>query len=465
MNINGRDYYYDAGRQKYVTILSGEVKIVEKEMLRKELYVQCRGDDKTYKNILHDNFFEKIELKMFEFDPQKPEEYEKSGISCVNTYQRTDVVKRGEEARNEIRVADLRRGVKWIEQYPHINRLLDNLFVSAVRKEYYINWLATALITRRKNRTAVVLRGAQGTGKGLLWEQIIEYAVGYDYCATIGNDDLRTNFNSALESKLFILANEVKGDFRDGNNMYEKLKMYVTDDELRIEQKRVDSRKVRNYFNVMITSNHTTPLQIQHGDRRYTVYETSDKKIKEVAEEEFGETIEQYVRGIKEERDNFIHDLLLYDYDQQKAAQCQDTDEKERIYRASVPKSEIFAYKVKTLDYDFFTNDIVEIAEGMGNESFWALADRSGVPNIEGDQAATIEYVGNDMMQMIRDGGKALNNHLFFFFAIFTGETSPQKIGTALTAHFGTSRSIKLADSRKNVRVRYVDAKIDEIPF
>lgn len=465
MNINGRDYYFDIGRQKHVTVLAGEVKIVEKDMLRKELYAQCREDSKMYNNILRDNFFEKIKAYKFEFDPHKEEEYEKDGISYVNTYRRTDVVKRGEEARSEISVTDLRHGVNWIEQYPHINRLLDNLFVSPDRKEYFINWLATALITRRKNRTAIVLRGAQGTGKGLMWEKIIEYAVGYDYCSTIGNDDLRSVFNSALESKLFILANEIKGDFRDGNNMYEKLKMYITDDELRVEQKRIDSRKVRNYFNVIIASNHTTPLQIQHGDRRYTVYETGDQKIKDVAAEEFKETIEQFVRGLEKERDFFIHDLLLFDYDQQEAAQCQDTDEKERIYRASVPKSEIFAHKVKTLDYEYFMNDIVEIAEAMSDESFWALADRFGVPNIDGDRSATIEYAGNDMLKMVRESGKALNNHLSFFFSIFTGETSPQKIGTALTAHFGTSRSAKLSDSRKNVRVRYIDAHVDGIPF
>ncbi|MDQ7083886.1 MAG: DUF5906 domain-containing protein [Sulfurovum sp.] len=467
MLINGKNYFYDAGRQKHVYVAGSEVKIVEKDMLKKELYNEVRGDEKAYKQRLSENFFEKIEIRYFEFDPHKEEEYKKHGFQTVNTYKKSAVVKKGEKLRENIKVKELKKDISFLTSYPHINRLLDNLFVTDDRKKYFINWLATALITRKKNRTAILVRGRQGTGKGLVWEQIIEYAAGSDYCATIGNDDLSTNFNSAMENKLFILANEIKGMFREGNAMYEKLKMYITDDELRVEQKRLDSRKVKNYFNVFLASNNTTPLQIQSGDRRYTVYETADEKIKDVAEREFDLTIEQFIKKIKEERDGFISDLFCYDYDAQIATQCQDTEEKERIYRASVTKSEIICEKIKSLDVSFFENDVAEIVESMNFNDFFTMVENHKIISVEAGEDAiirTLDLATKTMFQQIREYGKVENRYMVFFYSLFTGETSAQKIGTNLTAHFGSSSTGRFGSS-KATRIRKVKILAENIPF
>jgi len=465
MLINGKQYYYDVGRQKHVTVMGGEVKIIETPMLQKELFVQCNGDERLYKQHMAENFMQKIEIRDFKFDPHEGDEFERYGFPCINTYKKTTIVSEAEALRDVVNVQDLHRNILFLEKYPHINRLLDNLFTTTSRKEYFINWLATALVTRRKNRTAIVVRGAQGTGKGLLWEQIIEYAVGTEYCSTISNDDLTTNFNSALENKLFILANEIKGDFRDGNSMYEKLKMYVTDDELRVEQKRVDSRKVKNYFNVFLASNNTTPLQIQSGDRRYTVYETADTKIKDVGEKELGLTIEQFIKKIKEERNDFIKDLFMFDYDANRASQCQETDEKERIYRASVTKSDIISEKIKQMELKFFENDIQEIIDTMSEGEFFSICDKYGIVNIDGSPTETLRYAVGDMFASISTHGHADNKYFVFFYSLFTGEVSPQKIGTALTAHFGSSKTGRVGDGSKVTRVREVKINHELIPF
>jgi len=465
MLINGKNYYFDVGRQKHVFVAGSEVKIVEKDMLKKELFTEVGGNEKLFKQQLSENFFEKIEIRGFEFDPHKGDEFLKHGFKTVNTYKKTKVIKKCEKSREGMSVKELKKDISFLHQYPHIKCLVDNLFVKDERKFYFLNWLATALITRKKNRTAILLRGEQGTGKGLLWEQLIEYAVGGDYCATIKNHDLSTNFNSTMENKLFILANEIKGDFRDGNSMYENLKMYVTDDELRVEQKRVDSRKVKNYFNVIISSNNTTPLQIQSGDRRYTVYETADTKIKDIAEVKFELTIEQFIKKIKEERDGFLEDLFKFDYDAQLASQCQDTEEKERIYRASVKKSDIVCEKIKALDIEFFENDVMEIVESMDFNDFMVMAEKHKIARIEEDVEKTFNFTITQLFDQIREYQKAETRLLSFFFSLFTGEVSSVKIGTQLTAHFGQSYTGKIGNLRKSVRLRKVKMLTDAYPF
>jgi len=464
MKINGKEYYFDVNRQKYVWIAGGEVKIVEKEHLRKELFSSVDGDEKRYKQRLSENFFEKIEARAFEFDPHKPKEFNHHGFKAVNMFRPTPVMTVCQDERGKVKASELHKDSFFVDYFPHIAVLLNNLFTSKERMDYFINWLATALITKKKNRTAILLRGRQGTGKGVLWEQIIEHAVGGDYCATIGNDDLTTNFNSALENKLFILANEIKGDFRDGNSMYEKLKMYVTDEELRIEQKRVDSRKVKNFFNVILNSNNATPLQIQGGDRRYTVYETSDIKLKDLVSVKFDMTMESFIKAIQRERDDFLIELFKFDYDSSLASQVQETEEKERIYRSSVKKTEILAEKIQLLDDEFFDNDLMEIVDAMNFSEFKELAETFNLPMIDDDKSETFEFIKTRMFAQIREFQRAETSYLNFFFSLFTGETNVRKTGTSLTALFGKAKPGKIGTS-KTVRYREVKMLSSAYPF
>jgi len=464
MKINGKEYYFDVNRQKYVWLAGSEVKIVEKEHLRKELFAEVGEDEKVFKQRMADTFFERIEPRAFEFDPHKPKEFNRYGFTAVNTYRPTPIMAVCQDERDRLKASELYKDSSFVEGFPHIAVLLKNLFVTKERLDYFVNWLATALITKKKNRTAILLRGRQGTGKGVLWEQIIEHAVGGDYCATIGNDDLTTNFNSALENKLFILANEIKGDFRDGNSMYEKLKMYVTDEELRIEQKRVDSRKVRNFFNVILNSNNATPLQIQGGDRRYTVYETSDVKLKDLVSVEFDMTMESFIKAIQRERDAFLIELFKFDYDSSLAAQVQDTEEKERIYRSSVKKTEILAEKIRSLDDEFFDNDLMEIVDSMNFSEFKDLAETFNLPMIDDDKTETFDFVKTRMFAQIREFQRAETNYLNFFFSLFTGETNVRKTGTSLTALFGKAKPGKIG-TPKTVRYREVKMLSSAYPF
>lgn len=468
MKIGGNEYFYDVARQKYVMFLdeTQEVKVIEKEHLKLTLFNEFLtsergetlvsfGDEKALLKEFGE--FERtkkirIELVYLEFAPHRPIQFQLNGFSYRNTYIPSDIVAHGIETRKTDGLLALRNDFTFLENYPFIDRLLNNLFVDFDRKKYFLNWLSCALVTRKKNRTAIVLKGIQGSGKGVLWEQIIEYAIGKNYCATISNDDLKSQFNDKLENKLFILANEIQGDFRDGNTSYEKLKMYITDSELRLEQKKIDARRVENYFNVLISSNNTTPLQIQGSDRRYTVYETSSRKLKDIAQNDCGITIAQFIDKVQEERDAFISDLLLYNYDVELASTAQQTDEKHRIYRASMTKHEILADKLKELDAEFFLNDFAEIAETMKAEEFFNLCKERKVVSINDEIQMTVEHLISNMFTDIELHERAENAHLQFLFEVFTSDRSATKIGTILSSHFGQSKTIRSGDVVKRYR-------------
>jgi len=362
----------------------------------------------------------------------------------------SDTLRKAKNQRENTDLKKLNQNIEFLKKYPHINLLLDNLFVLQERKEYFINWLSTALNTLQKNGTAIVLRGVQGAGKNVLYEQIIEYAIGKNYCLTIGNDDLKSNFNASLENKLFVLANEIKGDFRDGNASYEKLKQYITDEEMRVEQKGVDSRKIINYFNMLIFSNNQTPLQIQGSDRRYTIYETNNVPLKTRVEQDFKIDMTNFIKVLKVEREEFVKDLLLYNFDLNKARTCENTEEKERIYRASMTKIEILSDKIKKQDSTFF-DDILEILENENQEEVFEILKKIKISILNENIKETLDLIVKDIKADFKKN-RIKNKYLVFLYHFFVSKSDTNtKIGSHLTSFFGKSFNTRL----ENVQIRY----------
>lgn len=363
-------------------------------------------------------------------------------------------LKNARKQREKTELNKLNQNLDFLKKYPHIDLLLDNLFVLPARKKYFVNWLSAAFNTMRKNGTAIVLRGVQGAGKNVLYEQIIEYAIGRNYCLIIGNDDLKSNFNVALENKLFVLANEIKGDFRDGNSSYEKLKQYITDDEMRIEQKGVDSRKIINYFNMLIFSNNQTPLQIQSSDRRYTIYETNNISLKHVVEQELKIDMSNFIKAVQLEREGFVTDVVLYNFDLNMARTCMETDEKERIYRASMTKIEILNDKIKKQDSNFF-DDMLEILENEDEEYVFSFLTDKKIPVINDNIKDTLVFIRNDIKSDYKQN-LIKNKYLVFLYHFFVSKTdTTTKMGNHLTSFFG--KSFNTRKNNEQIRYRHID--------
>jgi len=505
MKINGIDIYFDVDVQSYVEIREYvkydnyekrdkevlEVKLVSKEHIKRQLLEQLlreTGDElkamKMYSETLKRLFLIDIESAKLVFEPYRPKTWYEGRYMCVNLFRPSSLwenaIKEREKAKKEKKL--YKNGdISFLVKYPHIQALLNNLLKNDYdRLNYFINWLATALVTLRKVGTAIVFKGIQGTGKGVLYEQIIQPIVGEKYTYTFSNADLKSQFNKNLQNKLFIVGNEIKGDFREGNNIYETLKMWVTDKDLRIEIKGKDAFQVTNYFNMLIFSNNETPLQIQATDRRYTVFETTNRKLIDIAVNDFkykGTT--EFINGIKKELSDFTKDLFKYDFDSSKARIPMLTPEKNKIYIASVKKSEIFADAVRNNDVEFFENTVAEYVELMSNEVFYKICkvskletkaiykqekDNNGYTIDVIDKETTYNLFLNDFIKQL-DEGVIENNLLTFMYLVATGENpdSTQKIGTALTSLFGKS-VVRKNKEKKSIRYRIIE-RSGNLPF
>ena len=73
--------------------------------------------------------------------------------------------------------------------------------------EFVIKWFAN-MIRGNKNTSCIYLKGGQGIGKSTLPQFIKKYVIGDDLSLETGSTPLKSNFNSILAGKLFVVFEE-----------------------------------------------------------------------------------------------------------------------------------------------------------------------------------------------------------------------------------------------------------------
>ena len=154
---------------------------------------------------------------------------------------------------------------------PLFQRLLWNLAQGEQADMDYIErWLAWALRNLGSKFVALVLRGAQGTGKGLL-SKLLRKIFGR-YATEIGNAQLESRFNAWVAENLLVIANEVSAaSIKEKVAVESKLKALITEDKAMLEHKGKDIVEIPSYSKFLFTSNDRVPLIIDAQDRRFSV--------------------------------------------------------------------------------------------------------------------------------------------------------------------------------------------------
>ena len=144
--------------------------------------------------------------------------------------------------------------------------------------EYVIKWFAQIIQTpHKKTGVGMVWRSeAEGVGKNIILN-LIKDIIGSEYYYSTSNlEHLIGNFNADAEAKILINMNECLwgGDKKKEG----RLKEFITEDSLTINQKGVKTYNINNFANVCITSNSDWIIGINQNDRRWAMIECSETK-------------------------------------------------------------------------------------------------------------------------------------------------------------------------------------------
>lgn len=188
---------------------------------------------------------------------------------------------------------------KWNKFRDHINNVL-----AASDEElgsYIIHWMADAIQNPTdRPGVALVLKGKQGTGKGI-FARGFGYLFGNHFLHLFHGSHLTGHFNSHLKDKLMIFADEaVWGGDKKAEGM---LKGLITEPSIPIEMKGKDVFTVSNFSRIIISSNNDWVVPAGAEERRFCVIEPGDSMMQN----------SNYFKSINEELNNGGYEAMLYD--------------------------------------------------------------------------------------------------------------------------------------------------------
>lgn len=165
---------------------------------------------------------------------------------------------------------------------------------------YVMGWMATTVQhPDQPGHTAIVMRGKQGTGKGVFVKGFGNL-FGRHFMQISDSKHLTGNFNAHLEDCVVLFADEA---FYAGDKKHEStLKTLVTEETMAIEKKGVDTGQGANFLHIFMASNSDWVVPADMNDRRFFVVDVESAKMQDGA----------YFKAIIDQLDNGGYEALLH---------------------------------------------------------------------------------------------------------------------------------------------------------
>ncbi len=179
----------------------------------------------------------------------------------------------------------------WVDTRPEAKKgdvsafyeLLDHHGIQGAERKPFVQWCAYPFTRHpfknpnRKTQWAVLLWGAQGSGKTLLGELVsacygLPLALNSNVSHIRSTRELHSGFNKLLLNKQFIVANEVMS--HDRRAEAEFLKDLITGSTINAREMYKDSYTLPNHANLFFTSNHPNALYLERDERHYLIFES-----------------------------------------------------------------------------------------------------------------------------------------------------------------------------------------------
>lgn len=269
---------------------------------------------------------------------------------------------------------------------PLIHRVLYHICGNGdLEYEWFINWLAFTIQTRKKVETAWVFSGVPGTGKGIFFERILRPIIGERYATKKRLDHLEEQFNAYLQQTLFLVYEEFRlSDSKQDGKLLNKLKDEIGSNTTNIRAMRTDVVEVPNYTNYIFFSNHLDAIRIEEGDRRFNIGPAQLTPLRAVWPK-----ITEEIDRIDDELGTFVGFLMAYEASEQNARVPLENEAKRNMKQLAMGYNERFCLAIRKGELDYFldifdmdiANDLTkstQITTAQKYVKHWAQAAQTG---------------------------------------------------------------------------------------
>jgi hypothetical protein len=220
--------------------------------------------------------------------------------------------------------------------------------------EHFINWIAFILQYRDRAKTAWVMHGTTGTGKGILANKILRPLFGANQTAMRRMEEFNEQYNGFMEKCFVVFVDEVQTKaLVNERGVMAKLKNFITEESITIREMYRGSHEVRNYSNWIFASNMTDPVAIDKEDRRFNVGKYQPEKLADLEEIQT-----KILPAIEKELQAFHDFLVTYPVDVAAAATAMDTEDRQNMISISESSVDTVGSAILEGNFEFFVDQL-----------------------------------------------------------------------------------------------------------
>ena len=248
-------------------------------------------------------------------------------------------------------------GFEYVKCSDKFKALFDRFFMHIscndnVIANYFIQWVAYLYKNGKTPRTAILMRGVEGTGKGTLFNMLSNLFAS-EYVMRLTHDIVKTGFNSFLERNRVLFIDEMPDNDGDLKSFSNSLKSYVTDEKQTINEKYAPLRQARINAALLVASNYNRSLAIGGNDRRWTIIPYNQNEILSAFTHEelellngesIAEELAKYLSCVK------VNNLLV--------EKPLDTEAKAKLKEYTVSVSQNIVNAMTQKDFNYFYENI-----------------------------------------------------------------------------------------------------------
>jgi len=288
------------------------------------------------------------------FDPTNDVQYI-PGTPYINLFRASDYMVKQKSSEKPSTLAELPPVIRKT-LYSMLGDEGDGKLVTA-----FINWLAYIFQTRKKSGIAWVLSGCEGTGKSMFVAKVLRPLFGAQVVHSTLFTVAKTDFNSFLDDKLFLVFEEATLRAVDnGDELMAKLRNWITEEVLDIHAKGQDPVQKRNFANIILNTNQRDPVVITESNRRINVANRQETRLLYTPNEFL-------VLEREDEIEKFADILHRWPVDEINMRRVVETDDAKLIHEQTTPINALIAEAIRQGDVQFFLDRIPSDAEAAGD--------------------------------------------------------------------------------------------------